>query len=137
MKILEIIKGHKEIIILSTIIILWLWYFTQVVDARDYDLAKKDALLQQQIEITQEANKKSSLDTIKDEVIENTKQTEIIKEAMEMYRLKYEHNIWRGRCLEVKGQLELRWETTELSCDNDLEKFSSYNVNKTKEEVGL
>lgn len=82
------------------------------------------------------------------------------KENIEYYKnnalvaqKKYESIIWRIRCLEIKWELELKWKENSLECKpyiidemmwvlsdenyNELEKFSTYNIQNTKVSLGL
>ncbi len=125
-----IMKTKIKIIASIILLVFFFWVYAQ--KQIEITKAKQELLkIQKQIEKTKyQLHKEQELKKTKKEVYELEKQ-------IEKLQTEYKQKIWLSRCLEIKQELEIKQIKKDLSCKANLEKFATYNLQKTKESLGL
>jgi len=120
-----------SILVVIIFVIIWAryWYIK--------NLENKKLVAEYNKKIEKLENRKSELDKIQDEILKTTNETKVLSQTIETLQKDYETKIWKNRCLEIKGQMELKTKENKLDCNKDLEKFATYNINETLEKLGL
>ena len=135
-------KTKNKITIAWISIIAWITLFFSfgIIQAKKITNLKKDLLIARA-----EASQKTEIEIVKEKLVKNKEKVPNLKKAKEKAHTLYETGVWYGRCLELLWELELKWLDHELECREYegedtyefLKKFSSYNINKTRKELGL
>jgi len=135
-------KTKNKIIIawISIITCLSMFVWISAIQTKKITNLKKDLLIAQA-----EANQKTEIEIVKEKLVKNKEKVPNLKKAKEKANKLYETGVWYGRCLELLWELELKWLDHELECREYegedtyefLKKFSSYNINNTRKELGL
>jgi len=121
-----------KIKILASIILLAIFFWVYAQKSIEIEKAKQQ--LKNERELIQNfrkvLQKETKLKKTKKEVYELEKQ-------IEKLQADYKQKVWLSRCLEIKQELEIKQIKKDLSCKNDLERFATYNLQKTKQDLGL
>jgi len=114
--------------ILISFVFFWVYAQKQIeIEKAKQQLKNERELIQNFREVLQ---KETKLKKTKKEVYKLEKQIEKLQKE-------YKQKIWLSRCLETKQELEIKQIKKDLSCKDNLEKFATYNLQKTKESLGL